>query len=70
MAYRLTENQHIEGFSPKARHIVYASVTAAKDLGMHRTDDPTFATPEESQAEIIDREMRRRVWWHLASTDW
>lgn len=61
---------HIEGFSPKVRAIVYATLSIAKDLGMHRTDDPNFLPPEESQLDIVDREMKRRVWWHLASTDW
>ena len=61
---------HIEGFSPKVRAIVYATLSVAKDLGMHRTDDPSFLPAETSQIEIVEREMMRRVWWHLASTDW
>lgn len=61
---------HIEGFSPKVRAMMYNTLAAAKDLGMHRTDDAAFLPPEQSQLEIVDREMRRRLWWHLASTDW
>ena len=61
---------HIEGFSPKIRAIVYATLAVAKDLGLHRTDDPSYLRQQEVQMDIVETEVRRRVWWHLASTDW
>ena len=61
---------HVEGFSPKVRAIVYTTLAAAKDLGLHRTDDPSYLRQPETQMDIVDTEMRRRIWWHLASTDW
>ncbi|TKA31045.1 hypothetical protein B0A50_02013 [Salinomyces thailandicus] len=42
----------------------------AKDMGLHLTDSLHNKRPEETREQIIDAEMRRRVWWHLASTDW
>lgn len=61
---------HIEGYSPKIRSILASAIAAAKEIGMHKTDSHIHTTSEDSQADVIDREMRRRVWWHLVSTDW
>ena len=61
---------HIEGFSPKVRSMMYATLAAAKDLGLHRTDDASFISHSDEPMDVVDKEIRRRVWWHLASTDW
>lgn len=61
---------HTEGFSPMLRRLHASAVSSAKDIGMHLTDSTQCKRPEETQQQIIDTEMRRRVWWHLASTDW
>lgn len=61
---------HIEGFSPKLRHLHNSAIVKARDMGMHLTDSPQNKRSEKTQQQIIDTEMRRRVWWHLASTDW
>lgn len=61
---------HIEGSSPKIRALMATTLTTAKDLGMHRIDDPATSRAEQTQAEVIDKEIKRRIWWHLASTDW
>ncbi|KAK3710303.1 hypothetical protein LTR37_010369 [Vermiconidia calcicola] len=61
---------NIEGLSPKVRALAYSALCTAKDLKLHRTDDPSCMLQAASQAEVVDLEVRRRVWWHLASTDW
>lgn len=61
---------HIEGFSPKVRSMLYAALAAAKDLGLHRTDAQPPAGQQETQADVVEQEIRRRVFWHIASTDW
>ncbi|KAK5122334.1 hypothetical protein LTR85_004245 [Meristemomyces frigidus] len=61
---------HIEGFSPNLRRLQATALANAKDIGLHLTDSTHNKRPEETQQQIIDTEMRRRVWWHLASTDW
>lgn len=61
---------HMEGFSPKVRAILAAALSAAKDLTLHQTDRHWNTPPEESRMNVVDKEMRRRVWWHLACTDW
>ncbi|RMY33538.1 hypothetical protein D0866_05859 [Hortaea werneckii] len=61
---------HLEGFSPKLRHLHGTAIMKARDIGLHLTDSAQAKRLEETREQIIDAEMRRRVWWHLASTDW
>lgn len=62
---------HADGFSLKVRALHGSAVSVAKELGLHRTDAPRNGLPlPKNQAEIVDRELRRRIWWHLACTDW
>ena len=61
---------HSEGFTPKLHHLQAAAITAAKDIGLHLTDAHTARLEAQTQEQTIVREIRRRVWWHLASTDW
>ncbi|KAK4929188.1 hypothetical protein LTR49_004085 [Elasticomyces elasticus] len=61
---------HTEGLSSRARRLMATALSDAKDLGLHMTDSPHRKAPENTQAEIIDAEMRRRVWWHIVSTAW
>lgn len=62
---------HADGFSLKVRALHSSAISVAKELGLHRTDAPRNGLPlPRNQAEIVDRELRRRIWWHLACTDW
>ena len=61
---------HMEGFSPKVRAILAGALSAARDLGLHRTDSHIDTPQQESQMDVVYKEMCRRVWWHLAGTDW
>lgn len=62
---------HADGFSLKVRALHGSAICVARDLGLHRTDAPRNGLPEaRTQADVVDRELRRRIWWHLAATDW
>jgi len=60
----------LEGFSHKLRRLHSSAIAMARDIGLHSTDSPQCKRQEESRQQILEAEMRRRVWWHLASTDW
>lgn len=57
---------NMEGTSARFRYIQSASRAAAYEMGLHLTDSPSRGSGDTS----IDREIKRRVWWYLASTDW
>ncbi|WPB02077.1 uncharacterized protein RHO25_006711 [Cercospora beticola] len=61
---------HIEGFTARVGLMHSSAITMARSLGLHRTDSPQAATANLSQAETITKEVQRKVWWHLACTDW
>ena len=62
---------HADGFSLKVRTLHGSAIMLARDLGLHRTDARRNGLPPpKTQADIVDRELRRRIWWHLACTDW
>jgi hypothetical protein len=61
---------HIEGFSPKVRAMLFSALAVAKDLGLHRTDDVWLSFNGGHLMGNVEKEMRRRVWWYLACTDW
>ena len=61
---------HLEGFTGRVRLMHATAIAMAKDLGLHKTDLPGRTAPTGSQADIIDTEVRRKVWWHLSCTDW
>ncbi|KUJ10115.1 uncharacterized protein LY89DRAFT_597337 [Mollisia scopiformis] len=63
---------HLDGFSARGRILFAAALSIARELRLHQLDaDET--TPAESETSIrvlIDREVKRRVFWQIASTDW
>nr|OQO19132.1 hypothetical protein B0A51_12987 [Rachicladosporium sp. CCFEE 5018] len=61
---------HLEGISPASRHLHAAAIVAAKNMGLHVMDGMHSRVKEVTQRQIIDAEVRRRVWWHLTATDW
>ncbi|PHH91595.1 hypothetical protein CDD83_11064 [Cordyceps sp. RAO-2017] len=61
---------HMETFSPIVRNLHVASVCAAKDIGLHMVDSPSRLMSNPTRDQIVEREIRRRVWWHICSTDW
>ena len=61
---------HLEGFSPRVRLLQAHGIAVARDLGLHKTDSTEVSPTTKDQAQIMETEMRRRVWWHVASSDW
>ena len=61
---------HMEGFSPKVRAIVAAAISSAKDLGLHKIDSRVNTPAKALYKDEVSKEICRRVWWHLACTDW
>lgn len=64
---------NLEGFTSRARAILSQGLQTAKELGLHRLDSPAAVRRREVAPTIesmIETEMKRRVWWHMVSTDW
>lgn len=56
-----------EGFSTRFRFLHGSAVTAARNVSLHLLDSPTAAVERDTSAI---REIKRRLWWYIASTDW
>ena len=63
---------HLDGFSPRQRLLSASAATIAKDLRLHRLDaDGGLSKESGLDAHVaIDREVKRRVFWHIVATDW
>ncbi|KZL79646.1 hypothetical protein CI238_11038 [Colletotrichum incanum] len=57
---------NMEGCSARFRFLHGCSLTAARENCLHLTDSPS----SEQQDDVTTREIKRRVWWHIVSTDW
>ncbi|KAI0402303.1 hypothetical protein F4802DRAFT_576647 [Xylaria palmicola] len=58
---------NVEGCSAQYRLLHSCSVAIARDIALHLVDSAATA---ETSDDGPTREMKRRLWWHLASTDW
>jgi len=62
---------HLDGFSARGRSLSAAAMVIARDLRLHRVDGEEAVSDTNLTVEaIIEREVIRRVWWHITSTDW
>ena len=60
-----------EGLSARSRWLHHAATIAARDLSLHVLDgEKEKARRAKSPEDEIQLEMKRRLWWHLASSDW
>ncbi|KAI9690054.1 MAG: hypothetical protein M1820_010053 [Bogoriella megaspora] len=60
---------HLDGFSARGRLFMTAAASIARDLRLHRLD-ANFESSTESgigARGLIDREVKRRVFWYIAS---
>ncbi|KAF7595223.1 hypothetical protein BBP40_006968 [Aspergillus hancockii] len=57
---------NIEGFSSRFRTLSSSALVMGRDLALHQIDADT-GTKNESPVQL---EIKRRVWWHMVSTDW
>jgi hypothetical protein len=63
---------HIEGFSARARLLSSSAGFIARELGLHRLDveAESFSEHKPRARDLVVREVKRRVFWDIASTDW
>ena len=61
-----------EGFSCRCRHLLSNALTIARDLSLHRLDMLSFGGTKacSDKEDMAGLELKRRLWWHIASTDW
>lgn len=60
---------HLDGFSARGRMLTTTAIGIVRELRLHQLD----AEPAGNETNIrclIDREIKRRVFWHVALTDW
>lgn len=55
-----------EGGSARWRYLLSSTLASARELFLHLIDSPAYENKDDSST----REIKRRVWWHLVSTDW
>jgi len=63
---------HLDGFSARGRFLSTAAISVARELRLHRLDADTESpsNKETTVHSLIDREVKRRVFWHIAASDW
>ncbi|CZR64385.1 uncharacterized protein PAC_14283 [Phialocephala subalpina] len=54
------------------RTLAATSMHTARAMGLHKIDTPANKARRQNAEEVdwVDIEVKRRIWWHLASTDW
>jgi hypothetical protein len=60
---------HLDGFSARGRMLTTIAIGIATELRLHQMD----ADPPNDETNIrclVDREIQRRVFWHVTLTDW
>lgn len=55
-----------EGCSYRFRVLHHQSLAAAREILLHLVDSPRCARSDG----CVTREIKRRIWWHIAATDW
>jgi hypothetical protein len=61
----------IEGFSGSFGVLSMAGIQMAKMMKIHRLDTPRYREERQKNgADMVDIEVKRRVWWHMVSSDW
>lgn len=64
---------YTDGFSARGRALMSTAIATARDLHLHRLDTTDISVPDKrtgAQSDTVDLEIKRRVFWYLASTEW
>ncbi len=61
---------HVEGVAFRYRHMISTALFLGRELGLHCIDQEHCGSPNAALATAFARELGRRAWWYLASTDW
>ncbi|OAA80082.1 Transcription factor [Akanthomyces lecanii RCEF 1005] len=59
-----------QGFSPMFRSLHSNIIMMARDLSLHKTDSPRKNREADLPPFQIEADVKRRLWWHIAATDW
>lgn len=57
---------NVEGVTSRYRLLLSASLAGCRDLSLHLTDSPSCNAKDDAAT----KEIKRRVWWYNASSDW
>ncbi|KAL2219659.1 hypothetical protein M432DRAFT_545861 [Thermoascus aurantiacus ATCC 26904] len=61
----------IDGFSGTFNLVMMSSLRTAREMRIHRLDTPRNREGRRrTGADMVDIEIKRRMWWHLVSSDW
>ena len=61
----------IEGFSGGFGILAMFGLQISRTMRIHRLDSPYFREQRRRDgADMVDVELKRRVWWHLVASDW
>ena len=60
----------LEGVSRRYRDLLSMAAMLARNLSLHRIDDPSYTRPTGTPLTTVQAEIGRRLWWYLAATDW
>lgn len=61
---------NLEGFGARARFLYSTGLNMARDMGLHIIDSPRNRKKPGSEEGHIAIEVKRRLWWYIASSDW
>ncbi|KAF7538736.1 hypothetical protein G7054_g2706 [Neopestalotiopsis clavispora] len=63
---------YLEGMSKKGRMLMASAISIARDLRLNRLDaeDGASGGKEDERGAVVGREVKRRIFWHLVTTDW
>ncbi|KAF5655022.1 hypothetical protein F25303_947 [Fusarium sp. NRRL 25303] len=62
---------HTETFSPRYRVLLAEAIAVSHSLGLHAVDRVSAKRGHSKvDADLVTHEIKRRVWWYLAATDW
>lgn len=63
--------QFLPGTAGPKRTFLGTVVHSARTLGLHQTDSRRNCQRRmETEHDLADLEVRRRLWWHIVATDW
>ncbi|KAK8081242.1 hypothetical protein PG996_000023 [Apiospora saccharicola] len=58
---------NVDGQSAQFRFLHAASVASCREISIHLVDSPGTT---DSGDDAATKEVKRRLWWHVAATDW
>lgn len=57
-----------QGLSTMLRSLNSIMIMMARDLSLHKTDNPRKVNSEPNG--LAEEDIKRRIWWHITATDW